>query len=248
MCKKAFSIAVPLACICAAPFAGSAQTNMKPADTELHGPKPRVVTVQNRVPSDAIVLFDGGNLVDWGKEGKPATPAEWTVQNGELTVKPGTGNIQTKRNFEDFQLHLEWKSPAVIKGEGQGRGNSGVFLQGLYEIQVLDNNDNYTYVNGQAGSVYKQRPPLVEVRAGTDGWHAYDIIFRAPRFSRDGVLVSKGVVTVLHNGVLVQNGTVIEGPTEYIGLPKVIPHGPGPIVLQDHGDLVSFRNIWIREL
>jgi len=234
--------------ICAAPFICSAQTNLKPSDTEVHTPKPRIVTIQNRIPSDAIVLFGGKDLSEWEKLDKPGSDAQWTVKDGLLIVKPGTGDIQTKRKFEDFQLHLEWKSPEIIKGEGQGRGNSGVYLHGLYEIQILDNDDNPTYVNGQAGSLYKQRPPLVEVRAGERRWHRYDIICRAPRFNRDGMLVSKGTVTVLHNGVVVQNNTVIDGSTEYIGLPKVIPHGPGPIVLQDHGDLVSFRNIWIREL
>lgn len=225
-----------------------AQTKFKPEDTEFYSPKPPVVTVHNQVPSDAIVLFDGKTLDHWVSRDNPTQPAEWTLENNILTVKPKTGDIQTKQTFEDFQLHLEWKSPAVIKGEGQGRGNSGLFLQGRYEIQILDNDDNPTYVNGQAGSLYKQRPPLVEVRAPEDRWHRYDIIYKAPRFNKDGMLISKGTFTLLHNGVVVQNNTVIEGTTEYIGLPKMQAHGAGPIILQDHGDLVNFRNIWIRPL
>ncbi|MBE8714316.1 3-keto-disaccharide hydrolase [Sphingobacterium hungaricum] len=230
-------------------FSLSAQTKFQPADTEFYEPKPRVVQAASQVaPSDAKVLFDGKNLAEWTSTKTKGEAAPWTVENGIFTVKPGSGDIQTKENFEDFQLHIEWKSPEVIKGEGQGRGNSGVLIQGLYEIQVLDNNDNPTYVNGQAGSLYKQRPPLVEVRSGSDGWHSYDIIFKAPRFNADKQLVGKGTVTVLHNGVLVQNNTQIEGTTEYIGLPKLKAQSTGPIQLQDHGDLVHYRNIWIRPL
>lgn len=225
-----------------------AQTDFKPEDTEFYTPRPPVVTLNKQVPSDAIVLFDGTNLDQWVSRNNPKKPAIWTVENNILTVKPKAGDIQTKEQFEDFQLHVEWKSPEIVKGEGQGRGNSGIFLQGLYEIQVLDNDNNPTYVNGQAGSLYKQRPPLVEVHALQDKWHTYDIIYKAPRFNIDGMLISKGIVTVLHNGVIVQNNTQIEGTTEYIGLPKMEVHGAGPIILQDHGDLVHFRNIWIRPL
>lgn len=221
-----------------------AQTNMKPSDTEYYSPVPPTVTVNQGIPSDAIILFDGKNLDKWKSEkGK----ANWTVSNNTLVVKPGAGNIETTEHFKDFQLHIEWKSPEVIKGEGQGRGNSGIFLQGLYEIQVLDNDNNPTYVNGGAGSLYKQRPPLAQVIV-PDKWHVYDILYKAPQFNKDGLLISKGTVTVLHNGVVVQNNTQIEGTTEYIGLPKQLSHGPGPITLQDHGDLVQFRNIWIRNL
>ncbi|MFD1769064.1 3-keto-disaccharide hydrolase [Sphingobacterium suaedae] len=227
---------------------GLAQTKFKPEDTEFYTPKPPIVKLKEGVPSDAIVLFNGQNLGQWTSSSNPQQAAAWTIDGQELIVKPSSGNIQTKQTFEDFQLHIEWKSPEVIKGSGQGRGNSGIFLQGLYEIQVLDNADNPTYVNGQAGSLYKQRPPLVEVHADADGWHRYDIIYRAPRFNKDGMLVSKGIVTVLHNGVLVQNNVQIEGTTEYIGLPKLNAHGAGPIILQDHGNLVRFRNIWIRPL
>lgn len=225
-----------------------AQTKFKPEDTEFYSPKPPVVTLKNHVPSDAIVLFDGTNLDHWVSRNNPEQSAAWTIANNILTVKPKAGDIQTKQAFEDFQLHVEWKSPEIVKGEGQGRGNSGIFLQGRYEIQVLDNDNNHTYVNGQAGSIYKQSPPLVEVRAAEDKWHSYDIIYKAPRFNNDGMLIRKGNVTILHNGVLIQNNTQIEGTTEYIGLPKMQAHGAGPIILQDHGDLVNFRNIWIRPL
>lgn len=224
-------------------------SNLKPEDTEYYSPKIREVTIKaNNFPSDAIVLFDGTNLDQWISSSNKDQAAQWDIADGIMTVKPKAGSIQTKEVFDDFQLHLEWKSPSTIKGQGQGRGNSGVFLQGKYEIQVLDNKDNPTYVNGQAGSLYKQKPPLVDVKATGSGWHTYDIIYSAPRFNKDGHLIKKGNVTVLHNGVVIQNHTQIEGTTEYIGLPKIEAHGKGPIILQDHGDLVSFRNIWIRKL
>lgn len=226
-----------------------AQTKFQPQDTEFYVPVLRpVTTVGNQAPSDAIVLFDGSNLNHWVSSNNIKEQAPWQIKNAILTSTPKSGNIQTKENFEDFQLHLEWKSPEVIKGEGQGRGNSGIFLQGYYEIQVLDNNNNPTYVNGQAGSVYKQQPPLVTAVKPAGQWHTYDILYTAPRFNTDRVLIKKGMVTILHNGILVQYNTQIEGTTEYIGLPKTLVHGPGPIVLQDHGDLVDFRNIWIRRL
>ncbi|MDR2269345.1 MAG: DUF1080 domain-containing protein [Sphingobacterium sp.] len=235
--------ALTLTALCGA-ITVHAQTNMKPSDTEYYSPVPPTITLHSGIPSDAIVLFDGKDLSKWKSEkGK----ANWTVVNNSLEVKPGSGNIETAEHFSDFQLHIEWKSPELIKGEGQGRGNSGIFLQGLYEIQVLDNNNNPTYVNGGAGSLYKQRPPLAQVIA-PDKWHVYDIIYKAPQFNKDGLLLSKGTVTVLHNGIVVQNNTQIDGTTEYIGLPKQVSHGPGPIVLQDHGDLVQFRNIWLRKL
>ncbi|MGO1243657.1 MAG: 3-keto-disaccharide hydrolase [Sphingobacterium sp.] len=225
-----------------------AQTDFKPEDTEFYSPKPPVVSITSGVPSDAIALFNGSNLDQWKSSNENGGPAAWTIENNALVVKPGAGGIETKQDFEDFQLHIEWKSPDVIKGEGQGRGNSGIFLQGLYEVQVLDNNNNPTYVNGQAGSLYKQRPPLVEVHPEKGTWHSYDIVYKAPRFNKDGMLIKKGNFTLLHNGVVVQNNTQIEGTTEYIGLPKLNAHGAGPIALQDHGNPVSFKNIWIRPL
>ncbi|SUJ24142.1 Domain of Uncharacterised Function (DUF1080) [Sphingobacterium spiritivorum] len=245
---KKYPVLLSICCLTLSLPSAFSQTQFKPEDTEYYSPKPRIVTSSNGIPADAVILFNGKDLSQWQSEGKPGSTAAWTVEDNILTVKPSSGNIQTKEKFNDFQLHIEWRSPLTVKGKGQGRGNSGIFLQGLYEIQVLDNNDNPTYVNGQAGSIYKQRPPLVESRVDAGQWHIYDIIYTAPRFNIDGMLISKARVTVLHNGILVQNNTEIEGTTEYIGLPKLKAHGAGPIVLQDHGDLVSYRNIWIRNL
>lgn len=200
-------------------------------------------------PSDAIVLFDGRNLEKW--ENSKGEPAEWTVHDGVFTVKKGTGNIRTKQKFNDFQLHLEWRVPVEITGESQLRGNSGVFLQGIYEVQILDNYQNETYVNGQAGSIYKQTPPLVNAMNKPGIWNTYDIIYTAPTFKKDGTYRTPPRVTVLQNGILLQNNTIIQGTTPYVGFPEVIVHGAGPIGLQDHGDEsapISFRNIWIREL
>lgn len=218
---------------------------MTPAMTEYWQPQPQVVT-PDPVPSDAILLFDGKDLSQW--ESVKGGPAGWTVENGVFTVKRGTGDIQTKRKFGDFQLHIEWRIPEGIQGESQGRGNSGLFLQGIYEIQILDSYKNETYVNGQAASIYKQTPPLVNAMRKPGEWNSYDIIYTAPTFKKDGTYRTPPTVTVLHNGIVVQNHTIIRGTTPYIGLPKVEVHGDGPIRLQDHGDPVSFRNIWIREL
>lgn len=156
--------------------------------------------------------------------------------------------IQTREKFDDFQLHIEWRPPLVIKGDGQGRGNSGIFLQGRYEVQVLDSYNNRTYSNGQAASIYKQAIPLVNAMQPTGVWNSYDIIYKSPRFKNNGELESPAYVTVLHNGVLVQNHTEILGNTVFVGPPSYEAHGPGPLMLQDHGDPVSFRNIWIRKL
>ena len=166
-----------------------------------------------------------------------------------MTVVRGAGSIQTKKSFSDCQLHIEWRSPAVVKGEGQGRGNSGIFLMGRYELQVLDSYQNRTYSNGQAGSIYKQVAPLVNASRKPGEWQVYDIIFTAPRFNKDSTLKSQARITVIHNGVLVQNNTTIWGATEYIGIATNAWHPEKlPIALQDHGDAVSFRNVWIREL
>ncbi len=226
------------------------KTNMKPEDTEVWAPVPRVVSLasENNVPSDAIVLFDGSSGSEWVSSRNTDEPIEWTIENGVLTVAPGKGGIHTKREFTDYQLHIEWRAPEVVKGQGQGRGNSGIFMQGRYEVQVLDSYQNETYPNGQAASLYKQHIPLVNATKPPGEWQTYDIIWTAPRFNKDGILISKARITVLHNGILVQNNVELDGPTEFIGLPKYEAHGPGPIALQDHGDLVSFRNIWIREL
>jgi hypothetical protein len=226
---------------------------MKPEMTEIWEPEVPVIKPGKSIgnpPSDAIVLFDGTNLEEeWVSErggGKPV----WTVEDGVMTVVPRTGGIRTKKEFENFQLHIEWRSPIEVKGESQGRGNSGVFLQGKYEVQILDNYDNRTYRNGQAASIYKQHPPLVNACKAPGEWQTYDIIYTAPIFKTDGSYLVPPRITVLHNGVVVQNAAEVRGPTVYNGIPEyfVAPHGKGPIALQDHGDLVSFRNIWIREL
>ncbi len=225
------------------------QTKMKPEETEVWEPEPRVVTTHaNRAPSDAIALFDGTSLDQWVSANDGSSPAEWLVADGAFTVVKGKGNIRTKQEFTDYQLHVEWRTPTEVKGEGQGRGNSGIFNQGLYELQVLDSYNNRTYSNGQAASLYKQRMPLVNASNGPGEWQTYDVIWTAPRFNADGMLISKARITVLHNGVLVQNNVEFDGATEFIGLPKYKAHGAGPIVLQDHGDAVSFRNVWIRPL
>jgi hypothetical protein len=172
------------------------------------------------------------------------------VENGCVTVVKGAGTIKTKRVFEDFQLHIEWRTPEEVVGKSQGRGNSGIFLQEHYEVQVLDSYGNRTYRNGQAGSIYKQHAPLVNACKGPGEWQTYDIIYTAPRFNDDGTYFTSPLITVLHNGVLVQDHSKVRGPTVFIGIPEyaVKPHGPGSIILQDHGNPVSFRNIWLREL
>ncbi|MGX5818865.1 3-keto-disaccharide hydrolase [Chitinophaga lutea] len=221
----------------------------KPEETEVWTPVPAVVTPGStaaNAPSDAIVLFDGKDLSKWESEKGGAVP--WTVADGAMTVSPRKGGIKTKDSFEDFQLHIEFRTPSVVKGEGQGRGNSGIFLQSFYELQVLDNYNNKTYSNGQAGSLYKQSIPLVNACRKPGEWQSYDVIWTAPRFNADGSLKSPARATVLHNGVLVQNNTELLGKTLYIGKPFYEKHGAMPLTLQDHGDLVSYRNIWIRKL
>lgn len=220
-----------------------------PAVTELWEPVPPVVTPGQgtQPPSDAIVLFDGTNLDQWTN--KDGGAPEWVVKDGAFTVGTGKGNIKTKKAFGDCQLHLEWREPEDIKGESQGRGNSGVFIMGRYEIQVLDCYNNKTYPNGQTGAVYKQHIPLANACRKPGEWQTYDIIFTAPRFSENGRVATPAYVTVIHNGVLLQNHVAIWGAIEFIGLPKYTPHAAKePLQLQDHGDPVSFRNIWIREL
>lgn len=221
--------------------------------TEIWDPEVAIVTPGDNpvdAPSDAIVLM--GENMDLGYEWTDASgnAPRWDYQDGVATVAPRSGDIKTKRQFRDFQLHVEWKSPEEVTGESQGRGNSGVYLQGIYEIQVLDNYNNRTYRNGQAGSVYKQYAPLVNVCKAPGEWQTYDIIYTAPRFNDDGTYFTHPRVTVLQNGVLVQNNVEIRGPTEYVGIPEyfVEPHGDGPILLQNHSNPVSYRNIWIREL
>nr|WP_299341275.1 DUF1080 domain-containing protein [Allomuricauda sp.] len=235
-------------------FLGWAQEQepTNPEATEIYEPvPPKVVPGKNGAPpSDALVLFDGSNFDEW-ISAVDSTAVKWHLnKDGSMMVKDKTGNIQTKRNFGSFQLHIEWSSPEEIQGEGQSRANSGVFMQKRYEIQVLDNNDNSTYVNGQVGSLYKQSVPMVMASVPSGEWNSYDIIFHAPKFSKGGNLEKAATITVLHNGVLIQDHFEIEGPTEYIGWPKYEPHGKAPLMLQDHRDnsRVSYRNIWVREL
>ncbi|HEY9118045.1 MAG TPA: DUF1080 domain-containing protein [Roseivirga sp.] len=234
-----------LVCFCASLMAQITD----PKATEVWDPVPQKINPgkNGSAPSDAIVLFDGTNLDAWESQ-REGNPAPWKVENGYMEVVPRTGGVQTKQKFEDYQLHIEWSAPTVIVGEGQGRGNSGVFMQGIYEVQILDSYESKTYSNGQAASIYKQAMPLVNATVAPGEWNVYDIIYKAPRFNADGIKVADGTITVIHNGVVVQNHYIIKGTTEYIGLPKNPAHGPGPISLQDHGNPMKFRNIWIREL
>ena len=219
-----------------------------PELTEKWEPVPEIVVPGegNRPPSDAIVLFDGTDLSQWERVG--GGDAGWTLHDGFMTIAEQAGSIQTKQHFGDVQLHIEWRTPSEVKGEGQGRGNSGIFLQEQYEVQVLDSFNNLTYSNGQAGSIYKQHIPLVDASRGPGEWQAYDIVFTAPVFSVKGTVIRPATFTVFHNGVLIQNHVESTGPTQYIGLPEYQPHGDLPILLQDHGNPVSYRNIWVREL
>ncbi|WP_090992473.1 3-keto-disaccharide hydrolase [Pedobacter insulae] len=238
----------------------NAQEKPKPADTEFYTPVPAVVSpgaTNSSAPSDAIILFDGKNLNEWVSV-KDNSPAKWIVNNGAFTVDKTTGNIETKRKFTNYQLHLEWQIPSNITGEGQARGNSGLFLASTgggdlgYELQILDSYNNKTYTNGQAGSIYKQTAPIVNANRKPGEWQSYDVIWTAPVFKEDGSLKSAAKVTVLFNGVLIQHNFELAGPTQYIGKAAYNKaHGASPIKLQSHGDKsepISFRNIWIREL
>ena len=222
------------------------------ATTQIPEPKeePKIIDPGDatRAPSDAVVLFNGKDLSNWSSV-KDGSAAGWDIKDGAMVVKAGTGAIRTRREFNDIQLHIEWATPAEVKGDGQGRGNSGVFLQGLYEIQVLDSYNNKTYFHGQAGAVYKQYPPLVNACRKPGEWQTYDIIYHAPIFGDDGKVKKKATVTVLQNGVLIQDNVEIYGPTTHEPIfPQYSKHGKGPIILQDHGNPVRFRNVWVREL
>jgi hypothetical protein len=233
----------------------------KPEETEVWTPVPKIVTpgaTNAAPPSDAIVLFDGKNEDEW-VSAQDHTPSQWVVADGIMTVKkaPGVGNIETKRKFKNYQLHLEWRVPENITGSGQARGNSGVFLASTgpgddgYELQVLDSYNNTTYVNGQAASIYKQSAPLVNPNRKPGEWQSYDIVWTAPTFNDDGSLKTPAYVTAFFNGVLVQNHFELKGQTLYIGKPFYKKYDSAPIKLQAHGDQsepISFRNIWVREL
>ena len=253
--------AASLLLLFATPGAWAQPAAPKPQDTEQWTPippvvKPGAVDRPAAPPSDAIVLFDGVNLDAWLST-KDKSPARWKVADGVLTVSKTAGNIETRRRFRNYQLHLEWRVPANVTGAGQGRGNSGVFLASTgagdagYELQILDSYNNATYVNGQAASLYKQHPPLVNASREPGDWQTYDVIWTAPVFAADGSVTAPARVTALHNGVLVQNNAVLTGETLYIGKPSYRPYATAPIKLQAHGDPsppLSFRNIWVREL
>ena len=241
--------------------AAAAQSQAKPGpkDTEVWDPVPPVVTpgAQNSAPpSDAIILFDGTNLDQWVSV-KDKSPAGWKVADGVMTVVKSVGNIETKRSFKNYQLHLEWRIPTEITGTDQARGNSGLFLastgpgDGGYELQILDSYNNKTYVNGQAGSIYKQSIPLANAMRKPGEWQVYDVVWMAPAFNADGTVKTPASVTAFHNGVLVQNHFELKGETLYIGKPEYKKYDTAPIKLQAHGDPsppISFRNIWLREL
>lgn len=215
-------------------------------------PRPPIVTpgAANgpvKPPADAVVLFDGTNLNAW-RTVKDGSPAKWKVVDGYMEVVAGAGDIMTREEFGDSQLHVEFATPSPPVNRSQGRGNSGVFLYGLYEVQILDSYENLTYADGQAASIYGQSPPLVNASRAPGQWQTYDIVYTGPRF-KDGEVATPGYVTVLHNGVVVQNHTELLGASRHHALPALVVHGAaGPIQLQDHDYPVRFRNIWIRPL
>jgi hypothetical protein len=231
----------------------------KPQDTEQWEPVPPIVSAgasEGAAPSDAIILFDGKNLDQWVMANDHSA-ARWRIENGAIVVDKSTGNIETKRLFKNYQLHLEYRIPADITGEGQLRGNSGLFLASTgaddlgYEVQILDSYENKTYVNGQAASIYKQSAPLVNASRKPGQWQSYEVVWTAPEFNSDGTLQTPAFVTVFHNGVLVQNHFRLTGETLYIGSPVYKKYDRAAIKLQSHHDPsapISFRNIWVREL
>jgi len=240
---------------------GQEAARPNPKDTEVWAPVPPVVTpgaMLGAAPSDAIILFDGKNLNEW-VSAQDHTPARWFVKAGAMVVNkaPGVGNIETKRKFKDFQLHIEWRIPPGITGSSQERGNSGVFLASTgsgdagYELQVLDSYSNSTYVNGMAGSLYKQSIPLANAARPPGAWQSYDVVWTAPRFNPDGTLKTPAYATVFWNGVLVENHFELKGQTLNRGTPFYTSYDEAPIKLQAHGDSsepISFRNIWVRGL
>ena len=230
-------------------FALQLSAQWTPQQTEWYYPQPVKVTPGTKPgtpPSDAIILFDGKDLSKWVNE-KGQAP-EWIVSDGAFSVKPGTGAISTREYFGDCQLHIEFRSPTPEKHNGQNRGNSGVFLMSRYELQVLDGDNNPTYVNGMVGSIYKQTAPLADAYTKNGEWQVYDIYWKAPKFGTGGKLESPAMITVVLNGILIQNNYEVKGTTPYTGLPEYNAHGRLPIMLQDHGTAVSFRNVWIRNL
>jgi hypothetical protein len=239
---------------------GHAAAQGRPEDTEVWKPVPPVVTppapASKPRPPDAVALFDGTSLGEWVNT-KDGSPASWVIVDGCLVVDKRAGNIETRRRFRDYELHLEWRVPEDVTGTGQARGNSGVFLASTgagdrgYELQILDSFRNDTYVNGMAGSIYKQSAPLANPTRPPGEWQAYDVLWHAPRFAADGALTAPARVTVTFNGVLVQDDFELRGETLYIGAPSYSKHGDSPIKLQAHNDPsapIAFRNLWVREL
>ena len=236
------------------------QPTAKPEDTEVWQPEPKVITpgaTGGVPPSDAIILFDGKNLDEWVSAQDRSASAKWTVADGVVTVNKAAGNIETRRTFRNYQFHMEWKIPENVTGSGQLRGNSGLFLASTgpkdagYELQVLDSYNNKTYVNGMAGSIYKQSIPLANPMRKPGEWNVYDVVWTAPRFNDDGSVKTHAFVTVFLNGVLVDNHFDVKGQTLYIGQPFYKAYDRAPIKLQAHGDKsepLSYRNIWVREL
>lgn len=251
--RRFFFTIVALAFVSVTCFGQQTEKDQRtPESTEVWEPQPKMVTpgaTPSAPPSDAVVLFDGKSMDQWTSVNDGGA-AKWSLKDGAMTVTPKNGDIRTKAEFGDMQLHIEWRSPEVKDASivSQGRGNSGIFLQERYEVQVLDNYENKTYINGQAGSIYKQHIPLANACKKPGEWQVYDIIYTAPRFDKDGRAVIPAYVTVIHNGVLLLNHVALLGATEYIGFPLYKEHGKAPLRLQDHGNLVSYRNIWVREL
>ncbi len=228
---------------------GAPRESLDPKVTEVWDLKPKKITAgvnYGEAPSDAVIIFDGKDLSKFTDLN--GADAKWDVKDGAFTVSKASGDIKTKQTFGDMQLHIEWRTPTEIVGEGQGRGNSGIFLQERYELQVLDSYESPTYSNGQASSIYKQGIPLVNACRKPGEWQTYDVVYTAPRFTENGRVITQGAVTVFHNGVVTLNNYQIIGPTEYKGFPVYQPHGKASLKLQNHGNPVSYRNIWIREL
>jgi len=225
----------------------NAQKTAQSQEKEIYSSEPKLVVPGNfsSPPSDAIVLFDGKDFIKW-QHTKTRKPVKWKLNSDKsMTIKPGTGSIETKEEHGSIQLHIEWKSPIENKGEGQTRGNSGIIFQARYEVQVLNSYQNKTYPDGQAGSIYSQHVPLVNAMRPTGEWQVYDIIFNTPKYDDKGVIVKSGSFIVLHNGVIIQNAVEINGPT--LGIDKGIRK---VLVLQDHdkNGSVSYRNIWMRRI